>query len=613
MSKNLAPMLQQIVHRGPDDYGATLHGFGTEQNDAKWHYSPAEIANASIALGHRRLSILDLSEHGRQPMLNADNQTEIVFNGEIYNYIELREELKQSHGFQFKTGSDTEVLLRCYQVWGMDMLPRLDGMFSFVLLDKAKGELYAARDMAGIKPFYYFFSDNILVFGSEPKALHTFPGITKQFDATRLAEFLLMGVCDFDEGSFFNEIKQLQPAHFLKYNLKNFELSTKRYWNFPTNTSTFSDYPAKFFELATTAVSRQLRSDVPVGTSLSGGIDSGAIAVLAGKQLGEKAKNYNALTFSFPGFPNDESGMARDIATSAGLAWHEIIPSLDTIESDLERMISNMGEPFGTLSMFAQYKVMEKARQLGIKVMLDGQGGDELYLGYPRLAQRTMMQYLGGGNIPKFFKEWTGLKKNLSIPLHTSLLGNLYFNSGTVALGRKRPMVAKYVKGELLELVRKDLIEDFFAPKSLLAKQQDEFGKYVLPRLLKYADRNSMAFSVESRVPHLSVPMLEFAFSLPLAWKVNSGWTKYVVRKGMSGHLPDHILWSNVKRGFDIPQSFWIEKMKPTLKTWVNEAPDDIPFHKQEILKALDQKPGDKHLWPVISTLALNRLLNTKF
>ena len=605
--KTMKQMLDVIQHRGPDGYGISSYGFANDFEDKQISYQQAPIGNAKLLLGHRRLSIIDLSEQGRQPMLSNDKALEIIFNGEIYNYKELKEELKSK--YSFKTQSDTEVLLAAYLEWGSQMLTRLDGMFALVILDKNRQKLICARDTSGIKPFYYYYTPGQFIFGSEPKVVRC--GLTNagQFNPTILSEFLLFGISDHDEGTFFQDITQLRAGHFLEYDLKNDTLKKHQYYHLPKAnlTKTFDDCQTlnEFKALFQEAVKRQLRADVKVGSSLSGGIDSGAIVTTIGDLLSGNSSNYTALTFSFPGFPNDESIFAKSIAAKSGLKWEPVMPALDSLEEDLSRMLVNMGEPFNTLSMFAQYKVMEQAHQLGLKVMLDGQGGDEVYLGYPRVANRIGSAYFDQGKYLKGVQEIKAIKNNLSQSYTSLMLGKIYFNSQKIASMKKRKELSAFMDWDYLSAYRPEVAGDLFSNKSIYEKQRDEFSKYILPRLLKYADRNSMAFGVESRVPHLSPLILDYAFALPVEWKVRNGWTKYIVRKSFSDKMPKEVIWNKKKLGFDIPQAYWVKQLRSLLKIWVESLSTDTPFNKEKIIKTLESDPGNKNLWPILSAIGL--------
>jgi len=601
--ESVKSMTDSLVHRGPDDWGIYTN-ISNENNNQHIRFNSSSLP--PFALGHRRLSIIDLSQAGHQPMVDEENELIIVFNGEIYNYVELRAKLKGQ--YSFKTNSDTEVLLASYLLKGKDMLLDLDGMFSFLILDIKQRKVFAARDQTGIKPFYYFFNNNSFWFASEPKVILNGLSSTGTPDINLLSEFLILGVSDHDERTFYKNINQLEPSHYLEVTLETGALNIQQYWTPPSIelNQNFEASVRRYKSIFETVVSRQLRSDVTVGSSLSGGIDSSAIVATSGKILGKNAKNYKTLTFSFPGFINDESEMAKKVANRAGLPWISIEPSLNTLQNDLEKMIEKMAEPFSTLSMFAQYKVMEEAKRNGITVMLDGQGGDEVYLGYPRVVQRVIFHYLRNGRLSDSINELRKLNKNLSLSYKNMILGNAYFNSKKIAYTRKKAIFSRYLKPDLENAVRSEVVEDMYAPKNIYAKQNDELLKYLLPRLLRYADRNSMAFGIEQRVPHLSKLILENNLALPIEHRVKNGWSKYMVRKSMNGLVPDEILWSKVKRGFDIPQTFWVDKLSNYLSERISSSDKaNTLFKKELVLKDLktSSKQGSPYLWRTISSI----------
>lgn len=600
-------MLKRIAHRGPDDFGKYYFTELTEEGERpKCKIQRAVKDQWTLGLGHTRLSIIDTSEHGRQPLESTDGQIVLIFNGEIYNYLELKTELD----YPWQTKTDSEVIIAAYLAWGESMLTRFDGMFSFVLFDKRKNLLFGARDVAGIKPMYYHEEEGNFFFGSQPEVILSGANIAPRWNSTYLAEFLLMGISDHDTGTMIQGVHQLKGGHAFHYDLKNSTLSTFPYHHFSHPEKAVDD--RDFMQSMTEAFARQLRSDVPLGTSLSGGIDSSTIASVISSKL-PKGHSYSALTFTSSNFADDESELAKIVATNAGLDWVAVEPDGQRLREDIIAMIRNMGEPFSSLSMFAQYQVMKKANELGIKVMLDGQGGDELYMGYPRVAMRVYGHYLGKGKVLKAFQELHGIHQNLSVPYSTALLGPLYFGSKNIALTRKRNVLSKFVDADYLNTYREEVAEDLFANKPIQEKQFDEFYKYCLPRLLRYADRNSMGFAVESRVPHLANPLIDMALALPVEQKVNQGWTKYTVRKNMQGIVPDEILWSRVKRGFDIPQSFWVGQIQKELTEWVTRLPGDTPFRKENILQEIQTNGGNTLLWPVLSAIALHEINNVRF
>lgn len=607
-------MLRQIEHRGPDDFG--IEAFSKSSSSivgsnvkTEVHSQPENVAD--VFLGHRRLSIIDTSSAGHQPMNDASGSLTIVFNGEIYNYLELKNQIGDE--YPWSTHSDTEVVLAAYRKWGTEMFAKFDGMFAISLYDREKQMVVFARDKMNIKPFYYHYSHaaNLFLFASEPRPVANALNSELKFNSRFLAEFMVLAISDHDEGCMIDQVSQLRGGNYLELDLKSFKLSSKAFYK--PSSEAYNPSEDDFSHRFKRSVELQLRADVQVGTSLSGGIDSSAIACTVGQLLKNDSSSYSALTFTFPNFPNDEAELAKMVASNSGINWQAVEPDLNSMPQDLETMIQNMGEPFGSLSMFAQYKVMEQANKMGIKVMLDGQGGDELYLGYPRMAQRVMIKYLKDGKLVKFAKEMIGLKENLSIPYWQSIAGNVYFNSKAIAYTRRFRAMSEFIDPSYLENANKEVIADFYSPKPIREKQEDELFKYILPRLLRYGDRNSMAFGVESRVPHLSNLMVDQALNLPLDQKVSGGWTKLILRKYLEGKVPNDITWNKVKKGFDVPQEFWITQLSSRMLEWVDGLSNDVPLNKEKLKATIKDSPSNHFLWPVMSVVALNQLSQIKF
>ena len=400
-------MLGAVRHRGPDDWGMTFFGLPADcRENEREHVRLRKSEAVGLALGHRRLSVLDLSHRGRQPMETADGSLTITFNGEIYNYIELKEEMALA-GAAFHTGTDTEVLLEAYRRWGVAMLGRLDGMFAFAIWDARVGKLICARDPFGIKPFYYGRDSRRFVFASEPRAVLAGLGTKGHIDVSRVAEFLVLGLADHDSGTSFREVSQLPGGHWLEVDAASGVSEPRPFWRAPDDMITDGeDAAARVREQIDLAVHRQLRADVPVGSCLSGGLDSGSVVATVGRLLGGRTAGFTTFTIANPGFEHDEAERARAMAKWAGMRWIGVEPDIESLGTDLERLVRIQGEPFGSLSICAQYKVMQCARRHGMTVMLDGQGGDEVFIGYHRIAIRVIGEYLRCGRIGPALHEW---------------------------------------------------------------------------------------------------------------------------------------------------------------------------------------------------------------
>ncbi len=583
--ERILTMLSEMNHRGPDGQGVESYFFD----------------ESSIWLGHKRLSIIDLSQSADQPMLSNSGDYSIVFNGEIYNYLELKDELKES--YLFKTSSDTEVLLAAYIVWGETMLHRLEGMFSFLIVNTVNGTFFGARDPMGIKPFYYSVDRNCLIFASEPQMITKVYSEKVSVDKQSVADFLLFGLTDHTDRTFYSEIKQLIGGHFLIGNAGTSVLNIKKYW-FPEISRLEKDnIQDQVYAVMENSIKMHMRSDVVVGGCLSGGIDSGSINYIASKLISGEDVKFKSITFTEYGFVDDERELATMSSIAADTEANFISTNGSDLQLELDKLVKVMGEPFTSLSIFAQYKVFQKASELGLKVMLDGQGGDEVFAGYPRVAVLIVKEYLKRGEYKNAWRELKGFKEHALLSFLQTIGINFLFSSRNLIIRRNRSRLKGLVDFELLEQFDERLAVEYFGPKSLYEAQFLELTKYVIPRLLRYEDRNSMSFSIESRVPFLSKSVVNLGLTLNSGFKVKNGWTKYSLRKAMEHKLPDEIVWQTRKRGFDIPQQKWIEEIKPFLIQRMHESKVYNKYLNidQLVDKIEKGQASEGHIWRIIS------------
>lgn len=541
-------MTDVIAHRGPDG-----EGFFIKNN---------------FALGHRRLSIIDLSKKANQPMHYMQKYT-IVFNGEIYNYIELKKQLKELN-YTFESESDTEVILAAYNHWGEKCIEHFNGMWAFALFDKEKQKLFCSRDRYGIKPFYFCEIGDRFYFSSEIKQLLPFlskRSVNKQI----LLDYLFIGVEEYSEQTFFKHIFKLKQGSNLIFDLKSNSHFVKQYYRLdpePQNSRlSFDDSLSRFSQLFEDSISLRLRSDVKVGTCLSGGLDSSSIATIASRKFNNNNSNdkFRAVHAQSMEQNTDESSFAEIVSRTAKLDLHITRPDQTDFEKVLEDVIKIQEEPFGSPSILMQYFVFQKAKKEGLVVMLDGQGGDELLLGYDRYFVAWLNTYKGFNRLFNFRK----IVRNSGLSSLQLLKYYLYFSNAKIRKTKIRRNF-KFIKEEYLQQINSDLLQKlshgFFSLKQL---QKDEVLKYQLPHLLKYEDKNSMAFSIESRLPFLDYRLLEFALSIPTEYKIKNGWSKYILRKSMEHKLNNEILWRKNKFGFEAPTSTWLydhEKIKKMIK-----------------------------------------------
>jgi asparagine synthase (glutamine-hydrolysing) len=532
-------MTDVISYRGPDGEGCWI---SQKQN---------------IGLAHRRLSIIDLSDNAKQPMHYANDRYTITFNGEIYNYIELKKKLL-SKGYVFLSDSDTEVILALYDQKKEKCLDELDGMFSFAIWDELEQELFCARDRFGEKPFHYYFNGNEFVFCSEIKQFWAY-GIRKKVNETKLTDFIVSGSIDDRNditATFYDDIKRLDAACYLKIKT-NGQITIKKYWDINLQVASFTgkiDKAAELFlDLLRESVNLRLRSDVPVGSSLSGGIDSSSIVTLI-DQLKDKGQKQNTFSARFKDFGKDEGSYIEEVIKKCdGLNVSYTWPDEDYFLKVIDKVIYHQDEPFASASIVAQYAVMELAKTNNITVLLDGQGADEYLAGYLPYYNLYLNQLFYNDrklyrSEMKHFNSFHG-----GISMHTSL-------EDRETLGMK---LGRYKR----KLFDQPMPIDKYSLKTELKSDTTLSG---LKTLLRYSDRNSMAHSREVRLPFLSHKLVEFAFSLPDNFLLRDGWTKFILRKSMENILPQKICWRVDKIGYEAPQNKWLASN--LIRNEVNEA-----------------------------------------
>lgn len=527
-----------LAHRGPD-------GQKTWVSD-----------NGSAGLCHRRLIIIDKSESAAQPMHYNGGLT-IIHNGEIYNYIELRDQLSKI-GYRFITSSDTEVILAAYAHYKEKCVEHFDGMFAFAIWDANEKQLFCARDRFGEKPFYYA-SDSAFYFASEIKALET-AGVSSERDYGMLLYFLGTGnTIDPAEASrtFYRKIKKLPAAHWLRYDLKSGEVITKRYWD--VSAKAFPQRPddavLELNELLSLSVMRRLRSDVPVGISLSGGLDSSSVAAII-SAIG--MRDLKTFTASFPGYDKDETAKARKVAEQLKFKNYKVQPDANGFIEEFEKLVYHQDEPVASGSVYAQFKVFELAAQESVTVLLDGQGADEILGGYDHYRQWWMRSLL-----PRFTRNVLRGRTAREL-MHPSV------DSTFAEAAIKQLHIVKPTVRNLNDL----LYFDTFCVG--------------LEQLLRYADRNSMAHGREVRLPFLYYKLVEFIFGLPASMKIHDGYTKWILRKLMSDKLPADIVWTKRKTGFEPPQSEWMKH--PNVQLYISDAKEKLVNERILSKVVLDQR-----------------------
>ena len=572
--QRLKQALQKLQHRGPDDCGYQFYTQGS----------------AAVALGHTRLSIIDLSAGGHQPMHSKDGRWAIVFNGEIYNYRELRAKL-QAIGHRFVSDSDTEVLLAAWSQWGSACLLQLVGMFAFAVLDKTQSTLTLVRDAFGIKPLFYSVGDNGIAFASElPALLELLPG-KPGLNWQRAYDYLVHGDYDSTPDTFFEGVHHLPPGHWLQINTRTGRLTEPQRWWQPQT----QERPGWRFEDAVEQVREQflqnirlhLRSDVPLGAALSGGIDSSA--VVCAMRYVEPDMPIHTFSFIAEGSNVNEEHWVDRVNKHVGAIPHKVRVTPQELARDLDDMIRTQGEPFGSTSIYAQYRVFQAAHQNGITVTLDGQGADEMLAGYNGYPGQRLRSLLETGRILdawSFWNDWAlwpGRNRLLGIKHLVAQLttGRLYEIlkrlDGKTAVPQWINEHKLIEKGVQLNEPKKRLNFENKGRRVIdeLAVSLTEHG---IPALLRHGDRNSMCFNIESRVPFLTIDFVNLLLGMPEDFLISQhGQTKHVFRQAMHGIVPDDIINRKDKIGFSTPEYEWFLNISDNLKIYLN-SDFDIPF-----------------------------------
>jgi len=568
-SETLQTMMEAIRHRGPDDNG--------------------EFIDNDIGLGFVRLSIIDLSSAGHQPMESDDGRYVLIFNGEIYNYIELREELI-AQGYKFKTQTDTEVLLKSYIAWGEECLNRFNGMWAFVIYDTKSRELFGARDRFGVKPFYYYNENGRFLFSSEIKGIKSVLSEPLTIRDEAVFNYLVFNRTDYDNRTFYNEVYKIPHGHSFRITASK-EFKLKRWYNLKEKCNKKPIDSEEFLKKFTTSVKLRMRSDVPVGVCLSGGLDSSSIVSTIVKKLDIKdIKSFSAVYEK--GQSGDESEYIdemRDYLNNMKF----VTPTAKSLYDDLEDMVKYLDEPVPTTSIYAQYSVMKLAKKYAV-VTLDGQGSDEQLAGYPYFYGFYFKELLKNLSIVKLLSEiYYYLEKHKSI---YALKTFIFFMLPQKLKTKLRTQTNPYIKDDFYATGSKDnvLSKELYGSGSLKSALINHF-EYKLEHLLKWSDLNSMRFSIESRVPFLDYRLVEQTLSQTNDSYIKKGLTKYILRESMKSILPEKIRLRYDKMGFETPEDEWFRE--DYFKTMIY---DILKNPTKQFTKYIDTKKAlqmyEKHL-----------------
>lgn len=605
-------MTDILIHRGPNDRGTHYEG--------------------PVALGQRRLSILDLSAEGHQPMHYCKRYT-IVFNGEIFNYVELREELIKA-GYSFTSKTDTEVLIAAYDYWGIDCLNKLNGMWAFALFDRTKNQLFAARDRFGIKPFYYYLGDDRFILASEIKALlPALPGQPKA-NVPRLLDNILFGTFDHTAETMFDNIWQIQPSHYLLFDIPAFSFKTGQYYDIDKivpNKQSYKENTQQFKELFIDAVRLRLRADVPVGSCLSGGLDSSSIVCVVASLLKNEAEGgagHHTLSSCYiqaDELKYDEQEYIDQVINQTGVKGHKVYPDISDFFDNLDHIIYHQDEPVGGLCHEAQYNVFKAAATEGLTVMLDGQGADEQLAGYTPFYSVLIREYIRTFRWQKAWLEFEAFRKWHKDTEVYGMKGLIWFMINDL-------LPVPFRKYSLKYFTSREEFEWIKVPYNETTVQQtrkytdfDDYTKkqikYGLINLLHFEDRNSMASSIEGRVPFLDYRLVEHVLSLPPEQKLKSGVTKRILRDAMKGIIPENIRCRTTKLGFAVPVDVWVIKHPAKIREELAVALDELTaiLDKEKILCWFDKNKTNELalknviLWRIICAGKWVKLFNVTF
>jgi asparagine synthase (glutamine-hydrolysing) len=613
----LKNMGNTIKHRGPNDEGYVIvHNQSITEligDETSTEYTeklkqsqrhPQSIdhfqsSDWNIGLVHRRLSILDLSPNGHQPFGTPDQKIWLVFNGEIYNYLDIKKELLND-GFEFRTETDTEVVLYAYKKWGAKFVNKLVGMWALVIFNQETNEIFASRDRYGVKPFYYIHNHEYFAFCSEQKGLLSLPFFNTYINHEAAYEYLVLGTTESKAQGLFQNIIELMPSNNLSFNTNDGKITIQKYHQLSYNDTweafdpqIFEKHVQKTRELLIESVDFRLQSDVSLGSCLSGGIDSSSIAgithqLMKNKTYGQIGQSLKVFTASFPQYSNiDESHWAKEVVNHTQSQWYQSTMKIDDFLNEITKITYTQDIPILTASTVSQYFVMKLIQSHQVKVSLDGQGADELFGGYqPHLAS-FMCEKLHH----QFHLNWQELqhlKSNSTFPLKhifANLFGNYISSKGFKNTRKEFSLInqefwSKY-QSRLSELKNKFS----FQLNHLLYQQYTGEGLKVL---LRTGDRNSMNFSVESRVPFADhYPLIDYVFQIPSVYKIKNNQNKYLLREAMKPFLPTKIYQRKDKLGFVAPDKIWLQHSKNLFQNNLTQGLDDF-YDSKMLLKNWD-------------------------
>ncbi len=592
--KFIKPMTDVIRHRGPDDEGFSLFSlrkpdvllFGGQDSPQELYtsglnYAPKTGFQAQdghdLALGHRRLSIIDLSVTGHQPMADPSGRYWVTYNGEVYNYMELKEELIRL-GHRFESHSDTEVLIHAYMQWGVECLHKFNGMFAFILYDTQEKVFFGARDRFGVKPLYMWKApEGFCAFASEIKQFTVLPGWSAKVNGQAAYDFLNYGLTNHLKETMFQGVFHIPGGHYFQCRVEEdapLRVSAKPWYRLPVGhfKGSLEEAGQQFFHLLKDSVRIRSRADVSIGSCLSGGLDSSTIVCLAHEILKEQGSKHPQMAFSacahYAKF--DEREYMEEVISRTNVKGHFTYPDMAEMWDQLDAIVWHQDEPFATTSIFAQWEVFKLVAKNNVKVMLDGQGADEQLAGYGGFLACRLNDLARGWNLLQLRRELIACRDLHQISFPLKLLFNqilpAWIKQPIRRALKKTVNESVWINNRLLGAERRDPTKIETPTKGELQSLcYAQMTKVNLPMLLHFEDRDSMAHSIEARTPFLDYRLAEFVQSLPAEYKLSDGITKRVLREGLKGTLPEKIRTRISKLGFATPEEVWVRETSPAL------------------------------------------------
>ena len=654
-TKSIVQMNEAQRHRGPDGEGYIFINTLTDQwqsTDSTGITTDFEmLAHTNIdpqqydlVLASRRLAILDLSPAGHMPMYYGNDEFWLTYNGEIFNYQELRHDLI-NRGYQFRSKSDTEVILAAYAEWGVDCLRRLNGMFAFALWDSKARRIFCARDRFGIKPFYYYWNGELLLFSSELKSILQHPAAPRQPNDQIIFDYLTLGVSDHTEQTFFEDIQALAPGTFFLLDVAQQEMQVDSWWEIKINPQITNVSPTEekqrfteFADILEDSIRIRLRSDVPVGTALSGGLDSSAIAVLANRLLRDESViapelvGQHQKTFTARNHENqiDEHCYSRLVVEQTGAAEHFIFPDGNQLWQELEKFVWFLDEPVNSTSQYAQWNVMRLAKRNGVTVLLDGQGGDEIFAGYHSYYMPYLSQIYNQQGMLSALHAAYDVTRIGGAPVRDILFDDtvqrLPWRLRQMIDKLRTPLVIPGGGGSGMQewQLQPDFIQRNWNRRwqptnvdenGLVGILQQDLTATNLPKLLRYEDRISMAFSLETRLPYLDYRLVDMVFGLPLNYRIHRGWSKWILRRSMENVLPKEICWRRNKLGFPTPEEHWLRQGAGYIRALFQQydRTQITAYIQPDVLKQLSDLPDAQlaatpGLWRIVNLLVWHEI-----